>query len=82
MGYNQDSDKLLRLFEKTNEDGNSFLISIFSYNGAAPKIQITRMFKKKDGTMGYGKMGRLSAEEFQFILNNSSEILEIMKNGG
>jgi hypothetical protein len=37
------------------------------------------MDKKKDETMGYGKMGRLNMEELQFIKDYSDDILDIMK---
>jgi len=80
MAYNADKDKLLKLFEmESNIPGQSLLVSIFSYDGAKPKLQITRSYKKKDDTIGYGSSGRLALEEIEFIRDNINEIISIMK---
>ncbi len=80
MAYNAEKDKLLKLFEmESNIPGNSLLLSVFSYDGAKPKLQITRSYKKKDDTIGYGNSGRLSIEEVEFIKNNIDEIISVMK---
>jgi hypothetical protein len=80
MAYDVNKDKLLKLFEmKSDTLGNSLLISIFSYNNAKPKLQITRSYKKKDETFGYTAAGRLKIEEVEFIRDNINEIIEIMK---
>jgi len=78
MSYDQNDDKLLKFFETEYEKG-SLQFSIFSYHGGEPKLQINRMYKKKDGTVGYAKPGRLSYDEVLFLFNISEEILEIMK---
>lgn len=52
-------------------------ISVMSYNQATPKLQIgPREIEKNDGGITYGKPGRLSKEEFEFILENKDKILE------
>ena len=80
MAYDVNKDKLLKLFEmKSDTLGNSLLVSIFSYNNAKPKLQITRSYKKKDETFGYTAAGRLTIEEVEFIRDNINEIIEIMK---
>ena len=80
MAYDVNKDKLLKLFEmKSDTLGNSLLVSIFSYDNAKPKLQITRSYKKKDETLGYAAAGRLTIEEVEFIRDNINEIIEIMK---
>ena len=54
----------MKLFER-KEDKSSLLVSLMSYNKAQPKVQITRSYEKADGTMGYGKMGRLTLNYLQ-----------------
>lgn len=76
-GYNKDNDKVLKLFEMKQEKG-SLQFVLFSYKGDAPKLQITRTYNKKDGTIGYATSGRLSKEEVQFLLSINKNILEIM----
>ena len=78
MGYEQDKDKLIKLFEM-KQDKSSLLISIFSYNSGKPKMGITRSFDKKDGTTGYSQSGRLSLEEIKFLKENLDQIIEIME---
>lgn len=83
MAYNQEKDKLLKLFEmESNIPGNSLLVSIFSYDNAKPKLQITRSYKKKDETLGYAAAGRLTIEEVEFLKNNMDEIISTMKGMG
>lgn len=77
MAYDQGKDKLLKLFELKKEK-SSLLLSIFSYDGGAPKLGITRSFQKNDGTIGYGNAGRISKEEAEFFKENIDEIIQIM----
>jgi len=79
MSYNQDDDKLIKLFEYEYEKG-SLQFSLFSYKGQKPKLQIHRMYKKIDDTMGYGKMGRLDQEEMKYFISIADEIDEIITN--
>jgi hypothetical protein len=78
MGYDEKKDKLIKLFEYDN--GNGFLqVSIFSYNNSNAKIQMNRRYQKKDGTYGYGQLGRINKDEFEFLTSKSNEILELME---
>jgi len=77
MGYDQERDKLIKLFELKKDKG-SLLCSIFSYDGGKAKIGFTRSFEKKDGTIGYSQSGRMTLEEIQFLKSNLDEIIEIM----
>jgi len=78
MGYDDSKDKLIKLFE-LKEGKSSFLCSIFSYDGAKPKIGFTKSYEKKDGTTGYSSGGRLSIDEIIFIRDNIDEIINIMQ---
>ena len=82
MGFDSDKDKFLKLFEKEDETGGALLCSIFSYDGGEPKLQITRRYLKRDQTNGYGKMGRLTIEEVEWIKDNIDSILTVMTNKG
>lgn len=83
MGYNQNKDKLIKLFERKVEGENlklaSLLLSVFQYNSGPPKLQVTRSFDKADGTIGYGKMGRLTIEEVEWIKENIDSIISVMQ---
>jgi len=74
--YDEKKDKLIKLFEMKKENG-SLLFSVFSYDGGNPKLQISRMYKKKDGSFGYSSPGRMSNEEILFLKDNIDEILKL-----
>lgn len=77
MSYNSEKDILIRMFEMSRDKGTlQFLIK--SYGDGEPKLQITRMFEKKDGLVGYSKMGRLDKEEVKFFLDHGGEILKLI----
>lgn len=80
MGYNPDKDKLIKAFT-LEEDKGSLDFQIFSYNEQAPKLQISRSFTRKDGTVDYGKGGRLNLEEVLFLKDNIDEIIRTIKEG-
>lgn len=77
MSYNSEKDILVRMFEMSQDKG-TLQFSIISYDNGKPKLQITRMFEKKDGSVGYSKMGRLDREEVKFFLDHGSEMLELI----
>lgn len=79
MAYDQSKDSLIRLFEM-KKDKASLLCSIFSYDNGQPKLGFTRSFEKKDGTIGYGQLGRLTIDEVTFLKNNIDEIINEMIN--
>jgi len=78
MAYDQNKDKLIKLFE-LKHDKNSLLVSVFSYNNGDPKISIIRSYLKKDDTIGYSPSGRLNLEEVKFLKENIDEIIKIME---
>ena len=79
MGYDQEKDILIKLFEFEQEK-STLQLSVFSYDGGEAKLQLVRSFKKQDGTIGYSKIGRLNKEEVKFILDRGPEILELIVN--
>lgn len=77
MGYDQSKDKLIKLFEYKKENA-SLLFSVFSYDNGIPKLQFSRSYEKKDGSIGYGSVGRLNLDEIKFLKSKLDEIIEIM----
>ena len=77
MSYNSQKDVLIKIFEMKQDKG-SLQFLVMSYNNGEPKLQITRMFNKSDGSVGYSKPGRFNKSEIEFLLKHSSEILELM----
>ncbi len=76
MAYDASKDKEIRTWQ--HKDG--LYLSIYQYNGGEPKIQIgPREYKKSDGTTGYGKTGRLTLEEFGWVLGLRDEVREEIK---
>lgn len=83
MAYEQDKDKLLKMFEMdSGVVGNTFMVQVFSYNNGKPKLNLSRAYAKKDGTTGYSGSGRLSIEELKFIQAHMDEIISVMEKEG
>lgn len=80
MAYEQDKDKLLKMFEMdSGVIGNTFMVQVFSYNKGKPKLNLSRAYAKKDGTVGYSGSGRLSIEELKFIQTHMDDIISVME---
>ncbi|MCM8786702.1 MAG: hypothetical protein NC935_01455 [Candidatus Omnitrophica bacterium] len=54
------------------------VISVYSYNKGPNKLQISREIERKDNTVTYARLGRLSKEEVEKILPILQEALSIM----
>lgn len=78
MGFDESKDILVKQFERTDLDGKSVLFSVMKYGDGDPKLQITRMFQKNDGTVGYGKLGRMNKDELEYMKEILDNILEYM----
>ena len=77
MPYNASLDECL--FSKTWENDNTRLVvSVFSYNKAAKKLQISREGKTADGEYRFAKLGRMSKEELEAVLPFIQEALKHM----
>lgn len=77
MAYDSSLDE--RLFTKSWEGNSSKLtVGVYSYNGGAKKVQISRELTDQEGKPGFAKLGRLTKEELQGILPFLEEALSVM----
>jgi hypothetical protein len=75
MPFDQSKDK--ELFKAVSERG--LRVTVNSYDGGSPKVQIgPREFENRDGEIRLGKTGRLSLEEWEWLLELDAEIREKM----
>lgn len=79
MGYSENKDKLIKLYE-CGDENNALHFSLFSYDNGPIKLQITRMFTKKDQTKGYGKAGRLNKDELKFLRHYVNDMIAIIED--
>jgi predicted transcriptional regulator len=76
MPYDQSLDK--QLFTKAYEtDAGKIIVSVYSYNGGAKKLQLSRETTDKEGKPTFAKLGRMTKEEVEGVL---PVIQEAMKN--
>ncbi len=78
MAYDESKDKIIKSFSLDTEK-DSLVMSLVSYNNGSPKLQITREFTKPNGDKSFGRMGRLTLEEVEFIRGNIEEVLKLMR---
>jgi hypothetical protein len=64
--FDASKDKLIERAVAFEDPYNRISVALHSYNGAAPKIQITRERSEK-GNWGFAKTGRLTYDEFAAI---------------
>jgi len=77
MPYDSSLDKQLFSKECENENGK-IVVSVYSYNNGAKKLQITREIKNRDGKLNFAKLGRLSKDEIESILPLIQEAITAM----
>jgi hypothetical protein len=76
MPYDSGLDK--QLFTKAYEtDAGKIIVSVYSYNGGAKKLQLSRETTDKEGKPTFAKLGRMTKEEVEGVL---PVIQEAMKN--
>jgi len=63
MAYDAEKDKVVKNFGEVQVEDKMFTIGIYQYNGGEKKIGIQRKFTKRDGSVSYGPMGRLTRYE-------------------
>lgn len=67
MPYDASLD--VSLFSKSWEgDGMRIVVSVYSYNKGAKKLQISRESQNAEGEYRFGKLGRMTKEEVEGIL--------------
>jgi hypothetical protein len=77
MPYDSNLDH--QWFSKSWEsDNGKIVISVYSYNNGAKKLQITREIHDREGKPTFAKLGRLSKEETEGIMPLIQEALKNM----
>ncbi len=77
MPYDASLDE--SLFSKPWEsEGMRIVVSVFSYNKGAKKLQISRETQNAEGEYRFGKLGRMTKEEIEGILPLIKEAMEKM----
>jgi predicted transcriptional regulator len=77
MPYDASLDE--QLFSKSWEnDTGKIVVSVYSYNNGAKKVQITRELRDREGRPAFAKLGRLSKEELQGIFPLLQEAQSVM----
>ena len=75
MPYDASLDE--SLFSKSWEhEGMRIVVSVFSYNKGAKKLQISREAQNAEGEYRFGKLGRITKEEVEGILPLIKEAME------
>jgi hypothetical protein len=62
-------------------DLGSLLVTVNSYEGGDPKIQISRKFENREGEMKFGRAGRLTMDEFSDLVAHAEDIRAVGKGG-
>ena len=76
MGWDKEKDVALKEWDIEGEKG-VLKVSVNSYNDGDKKLQIgPRTFEKRGGSTGYGKAGRLTADETKRLIEILPEALE------
>jgi hypothetical protein len=72
MAYDSSLDA--QLFSKSWEaEETRLIVSVYSYNKGAKKLQISRETKDNEGNFRFAKLGRLTKEEAEAILPSIQE---------
>lgn len=74
-----DSSLDAKLFSKSWEtDDARLVVSVFSYNGGAKKVQISRENRDAEGEYRFAKLGRLTKDELEAVLPLLQEAMSHM----
>ena len=66
MAYDKSADKVLYMANIEGENDTTLKVSVYSYNGGEPKLQIgPRVYQKRNGEDGFRKAGRLTGGEVE-----------------
>jgi len=77
MPYNASLDEQLYSHDWESENGK-IVVSVYSYNKGAKKLQISREVKDREGNFTFAKLGRLSKDEVEAILPLVQEAVKVM----
>ena len=79
MAYSKAKDVELAKWEIEGDDNKVLEVSVYSYNGGEPKLQIgPRTYVKKDGSKAFGKAGRMTASEVAALAGLLVSVVEAM----
>jgi len=68
MAFDKSKDKVVQEWELDNGNDKKLMVSVMSYNGGEQKLQIgPRTYTKRNGGTGFGKAGRLTMPEVNFV---------------
>ena len=77
MPYDQSLD--VASFKETKEfEDTRITVGVFSYNGGAKKLQISRENQNQNEEWRFAKLGRMSKEEAQEIIPIMAKAIETM----
>ena len=68
MAYSKEKDKLIETIGSFKGPRSTIEVSIYSYDGAAPKIAVVRFAEREDGGRSFQNLGRLTAQEAEGLL--------------
>jgi len=78
MAFDKSKDKVIQEWELDNGDDKKLMVSVMSYNDGEPKLQIgPRTYLKRNGGVGYGKSGRLTMDEVNFVSNIINQLTNV-----
>lgn len=72
-GYDKNLDKCLLSLEV-----GKLKIGVYKYGKSEPKLGMVRTYEDEEGNERFGKAGRLTWEEVQFLSQNMDKILKTM----
>ncbi|MBN1870208.1 MAG: hypothetical protein JW847_06525 [Candidatus Omnitrophica bacterium] len=77
MPYDQSLD--VATFKETKEfQDTRITVGVFSYNGGAKKLQVSRENRNQDEEWRFAKLGRMTKEEAKEIIPIMAKALETM----
>ncbi len=77
MAYESKLDE--KIFSKAiNSERGRIVVGVYSYNNGPKRLQINREVERKDGTLIFAKLGRLSKKEVEELLPILEEALSLM----
>lgn len=66
-------------FKEVKEfDGSRITVGVFSYNGNAKKLQLTRENLSQEGEWRFAKLGRMTKEEAEAVLPIMAKAINVM----
>jgi len=78
MAFDKSKDKVIKEWELDNGDDKKLMVSVMSYNDGEQKLQIgPRTYIKRNGGTGFGKAGRLTMKEVNFVSGVINQLTNI-----